>query len=112
MNLKITYNPELIDGKRYFWKNKFNTGGPHCSEGYGYWNGYENCFTDRPGDDGGWKYTATSWVLIEPELIEDDYTNDLENIIKEGVENGYAVQEIVLAVSRLNQRCEKQGAEK
>ena len=33
-----------------------------------------------------------------------EYMAALEAIIKEGIENNYAVQEIVLAVQRLNQR--------
>jgi hypothetical protein len=33
-----------------------------------------------------------------------EYMSALETIIKEGVENEYAVQEIVFAVQRLNQR--------
>jgi hypothetical protein len=42
--------------------------------------------------------------LLQNTSYNSDYMSALETIIKEGVENEYAVQEIVLAVQRLNQR--------
>ena len=41
---------------------------------------------------------------LQKTLSNSKYMSALEVIITEGVENGYAVQEIVLAVQRLNQR--------
>ena len=42
--------------------------------------------------------------LLQNTSSNSEYMPALEAIIKEGIENNYAVQEIVLAVQRLNQR--------